>query len=331
MTELTARDVEDAAANLAPVAARTPALSALSLDQAAGWPVVCKAESLQRTGSFKFRGAYHHASSLPKAERAGGLIGASSGNHAQALALAGRLLEVPATVVIPADAPAPKVEGIRALGGNVVTYRRDSENRDALVSEIAARDGLAVVPSANSRHVMAGAGAAALELLTDHPEIETLVVPVGGGGLAAGTATIAKHLHPGIKVIGVEPQEGADTLLSLRCGQRIALPDVPATIADGLGHNSPSPLTWAVNSRLLDAVVTVTDRDITTAMAFAFRHLKVVAEPSGACALAAVLAGLVPHESGMIGVVISGGGVDLPTFHRLISQSAHRKEPSRAR
>ncbi|MGW6308265.1 threonine ammonia-lyase [Streptomyces niveus] len=331
MTELTARDVEDAAANLAPVAARTPALSALSLDQAAGWPVVCKAESLQRTGSFKFRGAYHHASSLTPAERTRGLIGASSGNHAQALALAGRLLEVPATVVIPADAPTPKVEGIRALGGRVVTYRRDSENRDALVAEIAARDGLAVVPSANSRHIMAGAGTAALELLTDHPEIETLVVPVGGGGLAAGTATIAKHLHPGIKVIGVEPQEGADTLLSLRCGQRIALPDVPATIADGLGHNSPSPLTWAVNSQLLDTVVTVTDHDITTAMAFAFRHLKVVAEPSGACALAAVLAGLVPHESGMIGVVISGGGVDWPTFHRLISQSTHRKEPSHAR
>ncbi|MEU3197543.1 threonine/serine dehydratase [Streptomyces sp. NPDC006996] len=329
MTELTARDVQDAAANLEPVAARTPALSALSLDQAAGWPVVCKAESLQRTGSFKFRGAYHHASSLPAKERARGLVGASSGNHAQALALAGRLLEVPATVVIPADAPAPKVEGIRALGGRVVTYHRDSENRDALVAEIAARDGLAVVPSANSRHIMAGAGTAALELLTDHPEIETLVVPVGGGGLAAGTATIAKHLYPGIKVIGVEPEEGADTLLSMRCGQRIALPEVPATIADGLGHTSPSPMTWAVNSRLLDAVVTVTDLDITTAMAFAFRHLKVVAEPSGACVLAAVLAGHVPHESGMIGVVISGDGVDLPTFHRLISQATHRKEPLR--
>lgn len=197
------------------------------------------------------------------------------------------------------------------------------------MAEIAARDGLAVVPSANSRHIMAGAGTVALELLTDHPEIESLVVPVGGGGLAAGTATIAKHLHPGIKVIGVEPQEGADTLLSMRCGHRIALPEVPATIADGLGHTSPSPLTWAVNSRLLDAVVTVTDQDITGAMAFAFRHLKVVAEPSGACALAAVLGGRISHESGMIGVVISGGGVDLPTFHRLISQSAHRKEPAR--
>ncbi|MFD9435938.1 threonine/serine dehydratase [Streptomyces sp. NPDC060002] len=330
MTELTARDVKDAAANLEPVAARTPALTALSLDQAAGWPVVCKAESLQRTGSFKFRGAYHHASSLPAKERVGGLIGASSGNHAQALALAGRLLEVPVTVVIPADAPAPKVEGVRALGGRVVTYRRGSEDRDALVADIAARDGLAVVPSANSLHSMAGAGTAALELLTEHPEIETLVVPVGGGGLAAGTATIAKHLNPGIKVIGVEPENGADTLLSMRCGQRIALPETPSTIADGLGHTSPSPLTWAVNSRLLDTVVTVTDQDITIAMAFAFRHLKVVAEPSGACALAAVLAGHVPHESGTIGVVISGGGVDLPTFHRLISQAAHRKDHARA-
>ncbi|MFD5512156.1 threonine/serine dehydratase [Streptomyces sp. NPDC127051] len=328
MTELTARDVQDAAANLEPVAARTPALTALSLDQAAGWPVVCKAESLQRTGSFKFRGAYHHASSLPAKERGPGLIGASSGNHAQALALAGKLLEVPATVVIPAGAPAPKVEGVRALGGRVVTYRRGCDDRDALVADIAARDGLAVVPSAGSRHVMAGAGTVALELLTEHPEIETLVVPVGGGGLAAGSATIAKHLHPGIKVIGVEPEDGADTLLSMRCGRRIALPEAPSTIADGLGHASPSPLTWAVNSRLLDGIVTVTDQDITTAMAFAFRHLKVVAEPSGACALAAVLKGRVPHESGTIGVVISGGGVDLPTFHRLISQLAHRKDPA---
>nr|WSW64569.1 threonine/serine dehydratase [Streptomyces sp. NBC_00998] len=330
MTELTARDVQDAAANLEPVAARTPALTALSLDQAAGWPVVCKAESLQRTGSFKFRGAYHHASSLPAKERGPGLIGASSGNHAQALALAGKLLEVPATVVIPADAPAPKVEGVRALGGRVVTYRRSYDDRDALVADIAARDSLAVVPSAGSRHVMAGAGTVALELLTEHPEIETLVIPVGGGGLAAGSATIAKHLHPGIKVVGVEPEDGADTLLSMRCGQRIALPEAPSTIADGLGHTSPSPLTWAVNSRLLDGIVTVTDQDITTAMAFAFRHLKVVAEPSGACALAAVLSGRVPHESGTIGVVISGGGVDWPTFHRLISQPAHRKDPAHA-
>lgn len=327
MTDLTARNVQEAAANLQPVAARTPALSALSLDQAAGWPVVRKAESLQRNGSFKFRGAYHHASSPSTTERAHGLIGASSGNHAQALALTGRLLAVPATVVIPADAQAPKGEGIRALGGRVVTYRQDSDNRDALVAEIAARDGLAVVPSANSRHVMAGAGTAALELLTDHPEIETLVVPIGGRGLAAGTASIAKHLNPGMKVIGVEPQEGADTLLSMRCGQRIALPEVPVTIADGLGHTSPSPLAWAVNSRRLDTVVTVSDKDITGPMAFAFRHLKVVADHSGACALAAVL---IPHESGMIGVVISGGGVDLPTFHRLISQATRRKEPARA-
>ncbi|MFJ3905676.1 threonine/serine dehydratase [Streptomyces sp. NPDC090025] len=330
MTGLDARDIEEAAARLEPVATRTPALTALSLDQAAGWPVVCKAENLQRTGSFKFRGAYHHAASLTARERANGLIGASSGNHAQALALAGRLLEVPATVVIPDDAPVPKLEGVRALGGKVVTYRRGIDDRDGLVAERADREGLAVVPSANSRRIMAGAGTAALELLADHPEIETLVVPVGGGGLAAGSAVIAKHVSPGIRVYGVEPEGGADTLLSLRCGQRIALPEPPVTIADGLGHSCPAPLTWAVNSRLLDGVVTVTDRDITAAMAFAFRHLKLVVEPSGACALAAILSGLVPHESGTIGVVISGGGVDLPTFHRLITATPQRKEPARA-
>ncbi|MEU5215954.1 threonine/serine dehydratase [Streptomyces sp. NPDC020807] len=329
MTGLDAHDVEAAAARLAPVVTRTPALTALSLDQAAGWPVVCKAENLQRTGSFKFRGAYHHSASLTARERERGLIGASSGNHAQALALAGRLLEVPAAVVIPDDAPAPKMEGVRALGGKVVTYRRGVDDRDALVAETADREGLAVVPSANSRHIMAGAGTTALELLADHPGIGTLVVPIGGGGLAAGSAVIAKHVAPDIRVYGVEPKEGADTMLSLRCGQRIALPAPPSTIADGLGHSSPAPLTWAVNSRLLDGVVTVTDRDITAAMAFAFRHLKLVVEPSGACALAAILAGAVPHESGTIGVVLSGGGVDLPTFHRLIIDAPHRKEPAR--
>lgn len=228
-------------------------------------------------------------------------------------------------MVIPADAPAPKLEGVRALGGKVVTYRRGADDRDALVTERAEREGLAVVPSANSRHIMAGAGTAALELLTDHPEIETLVVPVGGGGLAAGSAVIAQHLNPGIRVYGVEPEEGADTLLSLRCGQRIALPEAPSTIADGLGHTSPAPMTWAVNSQRLEGIVTVTDRDITAAMAFAFRHLKIVVEPSGAVALAAVLTGAVPHESGTIGIMISGGGVDVPTFHRLMSATPHRK------
>ncbi|MDV5142875.1 pyridoxal-phosphate dependent enzyme [Streptomyces sp. SBC-4] len=232
--------------------------------------------------------------------------------------------------VIPADAPAPKLEGVRALGAKVVTYRRGADDRDALVTERAEREGLAVVPSANSRHIMAGAGTAALELLTDHPEIETLVVPVGGGGPAAGSAVIAKYLNPGIRVYGVESEEGADTLLSLRCGQRIALPEAPSTIADGLGHASPAPMTWAVNSRRLDGIVTVSDRDIIAAMAFAFRHLKIVAEPSGAVALAAVLTGAVPHESGTIGIMISGGGVDLPTFHRLISATPHRKAPAHA-
>lgn len=331
MNELTARAIEQAGARLHPVAVRTPALSSsLSLYQAAGWPVIVKAEGLQRTGSFKFRGAYNHAASLPAAERAPGLIGASSGNHAQALALAGQLLEVPVTVVIPDDAPAPKVEGVRTLGAEVVTYPRDGGNRDALVAELAHERRLAIVPSANSLRVMAGAGTVALELLTDHPEITTLVVPVGGGGLAAGSAVIAKHLIPGIRVYGVEPENAADTMLSMRCDQRIALPDTPMTIADGLGHTSPAPLAWSINSQHLDGVVTVTDDDIKHAMAVAFRHLKVVAEPSGAVGLAAVLAGQVPHESGTIGVVISGGNVDPATFHRLIQTIPLRKEPAHA-
>ena len=326
MNPLTPTHITSAAHLLAGIAHHTPALTSPALDHAAGQPVVCKAENLQRTGSFKFRGAYHHAATLPEHARHRGIIGASSGNHAQALALAARLLGIPATVVIPDDAPATKAQGARTLGARIVTYDRRRQDRDALVSELAKRHDLAVVPSANSLAVMAGAGTAALELLTDHPEITTLVVPVGGGGLAAGSAVIAKHLNPATRLIGVEPATAADTRQSLRAGRRVVLPAVPHTIADGLCHTTPSALCWQVNSRLLDDVVTVTDDEIAQAMARAFRHLKVVVEPSGACALAAALAGHLPPTSGTIGVVISGGGVDLPAFHDLTRPPAHEEE-----
>ncbi|MEU3904153.1 pyridoxal-phosphate dependent enzyme [Streptomyces goshikiensis] len=321
---ITPADVRAAAALLHGIAVRTPTIP-LPGDPS----VIVKAENMQRTGSFKFRGAYHAAASLPADIRQRGIVGASSGNHAQALALAGRLLAVPATVVIPADAPCAKAEGALALGARLVTYDRASGDRDALVAKIAAEQGAAIIPSANSPQVMAGAGTAALELLTDHPEITTLVVPVGGGGLAAGSAVIAWELRPGIKVIGVEPATAADTLASLRAGHRVTLPSVPSTVADGLGHTTPSELPWRVNSRLLTDIVTVTDREITSAMEYAFRHLKMVAEPSGAVALAAVLARDLATDGGTVGVVLSGGGVDLPVFHDLTGNRT-RRETARA-
>ncbi|MET8542638.1 threonine/serine dehydratase [Kitasatospora sp. NPDC004799] len=325
---LSADDIYDAQRRLRGVAASTPVLSHPALDEIAGRSVVCKAEALQRTGSFKFRGAYNALAALSPRKRRRGVIGASSGNHAQALALAGQLLSVPVTVVVPHDAPQGKVDGARSLGAEIVAYHRQRDDRDAIVSRLAADQGLAVVPSANALAVMAGAGTAALELLWQAPVLTTILVPVGGGGLAAGTAVAAKHINPHIKVIGVEPETAADTAASLHAKRIAELPAVPDTIADGLRHTTPAALPWEINKTLLDDVITVTDAQIVQAMGWAFKHLKVVTEPSGAVALAA-LAGL-DRQPGPVGVILSGGSVDLDAFHRLVSTPPPRKEPALA-
>jgi threonine dehydratase len=315
--QLSVGDIRDAQRRLRGVAAATPLLSHPVLDEIAGRSVVCKAEVLQRTGSFKFRGAYNAIAALRPEERRHGVIGASSGNHAQALALAGRLLSVPVTVVVPHDAPQGKVEGARAMGADIVAYHRQRDDRDATVARLAADRGFAVVPSANARTVMAGAGTVALELLRQAPATTAILVPVGGGGLAAGTAVAAKRLKPQIRVVGVEPETAADTAASLRTGRIVKLLAVPDTIADGLRQTSPAALPWEINKDLLDCVITVTDRHIVQAMALAFSCLKVVTEPSGAVALAA-LAGL-DLPPGPVGVILSGGSVDLHDFHRLVA------------
>jgi len=243
------------------------------------------------------------------------VVGASSGNHAQALALAGRLLAVPVTVVVPRDAPDAKVNGARSLGARIVRYDRHLDDRDAITGALAAEHGYSIVPSADDRSVMAGAGTATLELLRQAPGLSVILVPVGGGGLAAGTAVAAKAISRGITVIGVEPGTGADTAASLRAGHLITLPAVPDTIADGLRHTSPAPLPWEVNKVLLDDVVTVADDDIAQAMRWAFDYLKIVVEPSGAAGLAALAGtGLAP---GPAGVIVSGGSVDYRTYQAL--------------
>ncbi|WP_406202687.1 threonine/serine dehydratase [Kitasatospora sp. NBC_01560] len=325
---LSVDDIYDAQRRLRGVAASTPVLSHPALDEIAGRIVVCKAEALQRTGSFKFRGAYNAVAALSPRERRRGIIGASSGNHAQALALTGRLLSVPVTVVVPHDAPAGKVNGALALGADIVAYHRQHDDRDAIVAQLSVDQGLAVVPSADARAVIAGAGTAMLELLWQAPILTVILVPVGGGGLAAGTAVAAKHINPRIKVIGVEPESAADTYASLRAGHIAELPSVPDTIADGLRHTSPAALPWQINKALLDDVITVTDAQIVQAMGWAFQHLKVVTEPSGAVALAA-LAGL-DLPPGPVGVILSGGSVDLDAFHRLVAAPLPRKEPALA-
>jgi threonine dehydratase len=321
---LTAADIYQAQRRLRGAASTTPALSSPALDDAVGRSVVCKAEALQRTGSFKFRGAYNAIASLSPATRRRGVVGASSGNHAQALALAGRLLAAPVTVVVPHDAPAAKVNGARSLGAHVVTYDRHRDDRDEITACLAAKHGYSVVPSASHRPVMAGAGTVALELLRQAPQLATIVVPVGGGGLAAGTAVAAKHVSPDITVIGVEPGSGSDTAASLRAGHRVTLPMVPDTIADGLRHTSPAELPWEVNKMMLDDVITVTDGHIVQAMRLAFDHLKIVTEPSGAAALAALgRPGLPP---GPVGVIISGGSTDVGAFGALMASFPPAKE-----
>lgn len=321
---LSAAHIRQAAARLAGMITRTPMLSSPELDHALGAQVVCKAENLQRTGAFKLRGALNHMLTLPAPRLARGVIGASSGNHGHALAVAARMLGTRAVVVVPHNAPTVKIDAMAASGAEVHRYDRRAADRDAIVAGIADSQGLSVVPSADSSQVMAGAGTLALEIMQELPRPGGLLVAVGGGGLAAGCATIAKDIHPAIKVIGVEPASGDDTARSLRAGQRIVIPP-PATIADGLTHSTPSPRPFVINQRLLDDVITVDDSEIAEAMALCLRHLRVVVEPSGACALAALVAGKVPAGCGSIAVVLSGGNVDWHTFRALIDHAHTRR------
>jgi threonine dehydratase len=301
-------DVRAAARVLDGVAHRTPVITSRTL----GEHVVLKPENLQRAGAFKFRGAYNKISSLPKGTP---VLAYSSGNHAQAVALSSRLIGSPATILMPEDAPQSKLEATRGYGAEVVLYDRYTGDREAIADELAAERGAELVRPYDDPLIMAGAGTAALELLEDAGVVETLVVPVGGGGLIAGSATIAKEL--GVKrVVGVEPEAGDDWKQSFAAGEIIAI-DVPRTIADGLQTHAPGALTWEVASRLVDEIVTVTDQQMVEAMRFAFERLKIVVEPSGAVGIAAVLNGLVSGER--VGVIISGGNVGSARFAELIA------------
>ena len=314
-------DVRTAAARLAGAAHRTPVLTSRTLDERSGARVFVKAESFQRTGSFKFRGAYHRIASLSPDERARGVVAFSSGNHAQAVALAARLLGAPAVIVMPEDAPAGKLAATRGYGADVVTYDRYTGDREAIAAGLAADRGLTMVRPYDDPLIMAGQGTTALELLEEVPELDLLLVPVSGGGLIAGCATVATALRPGIRVVGVEPEAGDDTRRSLAAGERVRIP-VPRTIADGLANAVPGELTFEVNRRLVDEVVTVTDAQIVDAMVFLFERAKVVAEPSGAVGLAALLSGAAVASGLRAGVVLSGGNVDAARFRELTATGA---------
>jgi threonine dehydratase len=313
-------DVRLAARRIEGIAYHTPVITSRLLDRVCGGTVLMKAESLQRTGSFKFRGAYNKIASIPAAERSKGVVAFSSGNHAQAVALAAGLLGTSSTIVMPADAPAIKLEATRRYGAEVVTYDRYGADREQIGMEIAQKRGSTLVRPFDDPLVMAGQGTAALELVEDVGQFEVLLAPVGGGGLIAGCATAVKSLCHGVRVIGVEPEAGDDYRRSLAAGRRIAI-DVPHTIADALQVTVPGELTFEVNRSLLDGIVTVSDAELVEAMRFAFEDLKMVLEPGGAAALAAVLARKLTVETGTrVGLVLSGGNVDPTRFCGLMAK-----------
>lgn len=289
-----------------------------SLDERCNARVFVKCENLQRMGAFKFRGAYNFLLSLDSGQRQRGVVAFSSGNHAQGVALAAKLLGIPATIVMPYDAPAVKLEATREYGAQIVFYERAQANREEIARSLAAARGAALVPPFDDARIVAGAATAGSELLEDASPLEAIVVPLGGGGLMAGTAIAAHSVDPAIAIYGVEPHAGNDFAQSLARGERVSIA-VPTTIADGLQTTSPGELTFAIARDHTRAVVTVSDDELRDTMRFAFERMKLVVEPSGAAGIAALLHRRIPEAEGKrVGVVISGGNVDAERYARLL-------------
>ncbi|HZS08002.1 MAG TPA: threo-3-hydroxy-L-aspartate ammonia-lyase [Blastocatellia bacterium] len=302
-------DILTARERLRGVAHRTPVLSSKQFNERAGCEVYFKAENLQRMGAFKFRGAYNKIASLSDDERRRGVIAHSSGNHAQAVALVAKLFSIPAVIVMPEDAPKAKIAATRGYGAEVVPYDRYRESREAISSRLSEERGLTLVPPFDDYQIMAGQGTAALELLEDVPELDFLLTPCSGCGLLAGSAIVAKHLRPGIRVFGVEPEAANDTWQSLRKGERVEIP-VPRTIADGLQVTAPGKLTFPVVQQLVEDILLVSDEEMVATMRFILERMKVLVEPSGAAGAAAVLHHRTDFAGGRVGVILSGGNVD---------------------
>jgi threo-3-hydroxy-L-aspartate ammonia-lyase len=314
-------DVRAAAGRIAGAAHRTPVLTSRAVDEATGATVLLKAENLQRGGAFKFRGAYNAVASLTDAERERGVATVSSGNHAQALALAARLHSTRAAILMPEDSPPGKLAATEGHGAEVIRFDRYTQDREQLLAALVAERGLVPVHPYDDERVMAGQGTVALELIEDAGPVDLLVVPIGGGGLISGCATAAKALVDGVRVVGVEPEAGDDVKRSLAAGERVRIP-VPRTIADGQQLPTPGERTFEVIRERVDDVVLASDAGIVDAMRLLFERVKTVAEPSGACALAALLAGHVPDARGLrVGVVISGGNVSAERFAALMANA----------
>ena len=312
-------DVRAAAERIRGHVHQTPVFTSRTADALAGARLFFKAETLQRVGAFKARGAFSRLTLLSEGERKRGVVAFSSGNHAQAVALAARDLGVPATIVMPDDAPSLKLAATRGYGAEVVLYDRRREDREAIARRFVEEKGAVLVPPFDDEAVIAGQGTAALELLGEVPGLDAVVTPCGGAGLLAGTAVAARGLAPVIRLFGVEPEAGDDVARSLREGARVAIP-VPETIADSLQTTRVGERNFAILQALVEDVVTVSDLELRQAMAFLFSRMKLVVEPGGSAAAAALLSGRIPGVAGKrVGVVLSGGNVDAARFAELVT------------
>jgi threonine dehydratase len=319
----TAADVDEAARRLAGVALHTPLLTSAALDALTGGRVFLKAETLQRTGSFKFRGAYNKLATIPLEQRAGGVVAFSSGNHAQGVAAAARILGMPCVIVMPHDAPRAKRERTAALGAEVVLYDRGRDDREAIAADIAARRGAVLVPPYDDALIIAGQGTAGREIVEDLGALgltpDVVVVTASGGGLTAGIALAVKARVPTAKVYTAEPQDFDDHARSFRSGQREQNAALTGTICDALMARTPGKLTFAINRALVGAGVVASDQEVAAAVAFAFTELKLVVEPGGAVALAALMTGKIDVRNKVAVAVLSGGNVDPELFSRLVA------------
>jgi len=303
-------DIQAAAQRLAGVANRTPIVTSRTLDERIGAKVFFKCENFQRGGAFKFRGAYNTISQLSDEQRRRGVVSFSSGNHAQGLALAARLLDAPAVIVMPHDAPEVKRAATRGYGAEVVLYDRVEQKREEVARRLGEERGLALVPPFDHPQIIAGQGTAALELLTDVSDLDVLLVPIGGGGLISGCSIAAHALRPGVRVIGVEPETANDSYLSLQKGERVSTPQ-SRSIADGLLPTAPGEITFPIMQQHLESIALVSDDEMAEAVRFLLMRMKILVEPSGAAPVAALMSGKVPNVNDKrIGVILSGGNVD---------------------
>lgn len=315
---VTFADVRAAAERLRGVANRTPVMTSRTFDEMTGRQVFFKCENFQRGGAFKFRGAYNRLSQLSADEKKRGVVAFSSGNHAQGVALAAKLLSIPAAIVMPNDAPPVKLQATRGYGAEVIVYDRLTGNREAIATQLSQERGMTLVPPFNDPRIIAGQGTAALELLEQVPDLDALVSPVGGGGLISGCSIAAKAMRPSIQIYGVEAVGADDGKQSLQRGEIVHI-DPPNTIADGIRTQSLGTLTFAIMRQLLSDIVLVSDDEIVAALRFIISRMKLVVEPTGAVPIAAVMQNRIPANLKRVGIIVSGGNIGMELLSSIVT------------